>query len=289
MENLRFRLKDRRVWRQTEQYKGIRRANLCFLSCILFEVAGIFTMPFFGTVGAQMTIYFMTFLFALFLAGKHKKELAIPIEKPKAKLVIFTAGLTVCGIPVAMLLNALAGLFSTSGADTVEDVAKYPLWLALTAFAIVPAIVEEYVFRGVVLGEYLKIETGAAVLISSIFFALLHFSLGSVLYGFFFGCVFALVRIATGNLTYTVFMHLIFNSVNVLLSYSSPEWISEWAVAAFMIAGIVGFVILLIVFFRKNRVELAEKSSLKRYRLITKEGYVTMGICVAIMGLLLII
>ena len=288
MENLRFRLKDKRAWRQTEQYKGIRRANLCFLSCILFEVAGIFTMPFFGTVGAQIAIYFMTFLFALFLAGKHKDELAIPIEKPKAKMILFTADLTVCGIPVAMLLNALAGLFSTSGADTVEDVAKYPLWLALTAFAIVPAVVEEYVFRGVVLGEYLKIETGAAVLISSIFFALLHFSLGSVLYGFFFGCIFALVRIATGNLIYTVVMHLIFNSVNVLLSYASPERIPEWAVAAFMIAGIIGFVILLIVFFRKNRVKLAEKSSLKRYRLITKEGYVTVGICLAVMGMLLI-
>ena len=67
-----------------------------------------------------MAIYFMTLLFALFLAGKHKKELAIPIEKPKAKMLLFSAGLTVCGIPVAMLLNALAGLFSTSGADTVE-------------------------------------------------------------------------------------------------------------------------------------------------------------------------
>ena len=288
IERIRIRLQNGRIWRATEQYKGIRRANLCFFSCILFEVAGIFTMPFFGTVGAQMAIYFMTFLFALFLAGKHKKELAIPIEKPKAKMLLFSAGLTVCGIPVAMLLNALAGLFSTSGADTVEDVAKYPLWLALTAFAIVPAVLEEYVFRGVVLGEYLKIETGAAVLISSIFFALLHFSLGSVLYGFFFGCIFALVRIATGNLTYTVVMHLIFNSVNVLLSYASPERIPEWAVAAFMIAGIIGFVILLIVFFRKNRVNLAEKSSLKRYRLITKEGYVTVGICLAVMGMLLI-
>ena len=287
MENLRFRLKDRRVWRQTEQYKGIRRANLCFLSCILFEVAGIFTMPFFGTVGAQMTIYFMTFLFALFLAGKHKKELAIPIEKPKAKMLLFTAGLTVCGIPVAMLLNALAGLFSTSGADTVEDVAKYPLWLSLIAFAIVPAVVEEYVFRGVVLGEYLKIETGAAVLISSIFFALLHFSFGSVLYGFFFGCVFAIVRIATENLTYTVVMHLIFNSINVLLSYASPERIPEWAALVFMIMGIVGFIILCMVFFRKNKVELAGNSSLKRYQLITKEGYVTMGICLVVMGILL--
>ena len=163
IERIRIRLQNGRIWRATGQYQAIRRANLCFLSCILFEVAGIFTMPFFGTVGAQMAIYFMTLLFALFLAGKHKKELAIPIEKPKAKMLLFSAGLTVCGIPVAMLLNALAGLFSTSGADTVEDVAKYPLWLALTAFAIIPAVVEEYVFRGVVIGEYLKIETGEAV------------------------------------------------------------------------------------------------------------------------------
>ncbi len=34
--------------------------------------------------------------------------------------------------------------------------------------------------------------------------------------------------------------------------------------------------------------DLAEKSSQKRYRLITKEGYVTMGICLAVMGMLLI-
>ena len=288
IEQIRIRIQNGRIWRATKQYKGIRRANLCFFSCILFEVAGIFTMPFWGTVGAQMAIYFMTFLFALFLAGKHKSELAIPIGKPKAKTLLTVAGMTVCGIPVAMLLNALAGLFSTSGADTVEDVAKYPLWLAITAFAIVPAIVEEYVFRGVVLGEYLKIETGAAVLISSIFFALLHFSLGSVLYGFFFGCVFALVRIATGNLTYTVIMHLIFNSINVLLSYASPEKMTEWAVVAYMIVGIVGFIVICLAFFTKNGVELAEKSSLKRYRLITKEGYVTMGICIVIMGMLLI-
>ena len=289
MNNLRLRLKDRRVWRQTEQYKGIRRANLCFLSCILFEVAGIFTMPFFGTVGAQMAIYFMTFLFALFLAGKHKKELVIPIKKPKAKMILFTAGLTVCGIPVAMLLNALAGLFSTSGADTVENVEKYPLWLALIAFAIVPAIVEEYVFRGVVLGECLKVETRAAVLISSIFFALLHFSLGSVLYGFFFGCVFALVRIATGNLTYTVVMHLIFNSVNVLLSYASFEHIPQWVIITFIILGGVGFILLGFTFFSKNRVKISENGGLRLHRLVTKEGYVTMMVCVAVMGMLLIV
>ena len=288
IENIQACLRDGRAWRKTGQYKGIRRANLCFLSCILFEAAGVFTMPFFGTVGAQMAIYFTTFLFALFLAGKHKDVLAIPIKRPEARTLLLTAGMTVCGIPAAMLLNAFAGLFSTSGADTAGDVTKYPLWLSLAAFAIVPAVVEEYVFRGVVLGEYLKIETGAAVLLSSIFFALLHFSLGSVLYGFFFGCIFALVRIATGNLLYTVIMHLVFNSINVLLSYAFPERISEWVVVSFMILGLAGFIVICLAFFSKNRVAISGRSSLKRCRLITKEGYVTIGICLAAMAALII-
>ena len=245
-------------------------------------------MPFFGTVGAQMAIYFMTFLFALFHDGKHRNVLAIPIRRLEAKTLLLTVGMTVCGIPFAMLLNAFAGLFSASGANTAEYVTQYPLWLAMIAFAIVPAVVEEYVFRGVVLGEYLKIETGAAVLFSNIFFALLHFSLGSVLYGFFFGYVFALVRIETGNLVYTVIMHLVFNAINVFLSYAFPEWIPEWAVVGFMILGLAGFIVICFVFFSKNRVAMSGKSSLKRYRLITKEGYVTIGICLAAMAALVI-
>lgn len=282
-------IQEGRIWRKTDGYKVIRRANLCFLSCILFEAVGIFTMPFLGTLGAQMAIYFMTFLFAFFLAGKHKNDLVIPYAIPKAGTMTVCIGLTVCGIPIALLLNVLAGLLSTSGTATVEDVTKYPPWLALTAFAIVPAVVEEYVFRGVVLGEYLKIETSAAVLLSSLFFALLHFSLGSVLYGFFFGCVFALVRTATGNLVYTTAMHMVFNALNVLLSFADLSMVPAWTVMAFMVAGITGFLILGVTFFSKNRVDIKEKSGLKRYRLITKEGYVTIGICLVVMSMLLMI
>lgn len=35
-------------------------------------------------------------------------------------------------------------------------------------FAIVPVIIEEYIFRGVILGAYLKVEMMAAVLNSSL-------------------------------------------------------------------------------------------------------------------------
>ena len=66
-----------------------------------------------------------------------------------------------------MLLNAFASVLSSSQSSGMEDTTVYPFWLSLIC-AIVPAIIEEYIFRGVILGAYLKVEMMAAVLNSSL-------------------------------------------------------------------------------------------------------------------------
>ena len=71
-----------------------------------------------------------------------------------------------------MLLNAFASVLSSSQSSGMEDTTVYPFWLSLICFAIVPAIIEEYIFRGVILGAYLKVEMMAAVLISAYYKAL---------------------------------------------------------------------------------------------------------------------
>lgn len=149
-------------------------------------------------------------------------------------------------------------------------------------------------FRGVILGEFLKVRgrfgIASALMLSSLFFALLHFSLGSVLYGFFFGCLFALVRISTGNIIYPICMHMAFNMINVILSYIDMSRISNVVVIVFMVALSIAFVITVVIFFRKFRIEEKLKDGLKgnrTWKMITKEGYVTMGVCLLVMGMLL--
>lgn len=56
--------------KKSSEYKLIRMADTGFLFCIIFEVVGIMTVMFLGTLGAQMVIYFMTMLFAVFMARK---------------------------------------------------------------------------------------------------------------------------------------------------------------------------------------------------------------------------
>lgn len=46
--------------KKSSEYKLIRMADTSFLFCIIFEVVGIMTVMFLGTLGAQMAIYFMT-------------------------------------------------------------------------------------------------------------------------------------------------------------------------------------------------------------------------------------
>ena len=240
--------------KKSEDYRQVRRANQCFLWCILFEVAGIMTILFWGSMGAQLAIYFLTFTFALMLVKK--TNLKIPIRPIRVKSqedwksnsfnLMLAIGTSICGIPVAMLLNAFASVLSSSGNQTAEDINGYPLWLCLIVFAFVPAVVEEYVFRGVILEQLRIAGTLNAVFVSSLFFALLHFSPGSVLYGFFFGCVFAFVRLSTENLLMPIAMHMTFNGINVGLSFVNLLSIPNWIITMSFLVGIVGFLILFV-------------------------------------------
>ena len=124
-----------------------------------------------------------------------------------------------------------------------------------------------------------------AVFISSLFFALLHFSPGSVLYGFFFGCVFALVRLSTNNLLMTIVMHTTFNGINVLLSYANLERIPNWIITMSFLMGVVGFLIMFVWLLSRNPV-LVEKGKYKKRNLITKEGVISLLICLCVMSML---
>ena len=271
-------------------YKAVKMANITFLFCIIFEVVGIMTILFFGMVGAQMSIYFMTFMFSLFLWIKHKGEIEIKLKKVEPVKLAQLSAITVCGIPIALFLNYFAGILSSAGADSAEDVNTYPLILSLVVFAVVPAVVEEFVFRGVILGAYSKVDVKAGIVISSLFFALLHFSFGSVMYGFFFGLLFAVIRLSTGNLVYTIIMHCLFNTINVLMSYMRLDEIPTVVVFIVFAVALFGFITLVMYFFSRNTIDThmsRSEGKYKPWKLITKEGYITLAVCVTVMGMLL--
>ncbi len=95
------------------------------------------------------------------------------------------------------------------------------LWVNLLLIAIIPAIAEEFFFRGAVQRIFIKLVHHAwiGILITSIFFSLVH---GEML-GFFprvaLGMILGLIYYYTGNLWYAVIVHLVNNGFQVVVVY----------------------------------------------------------------------
>ncbi|HET9623764.1 MAG TPA: CPBP family intramembrane glutamic endopeptidase [Kofleriaceae bacterium] len=90
---------------------------------------------------------------------------------------------------------------------------------ALATFAVLPAVCEELVFRGLLarsLGRHLTVP--AAVVISAIVFALYHLSLVQALPTLSLGCLLAVIALRADSILPTIAAHAINNAIAIVLS-----------------------------------------------------------------------
>lgn len=127
-----------------------------------------------------------------------------------AALVLITGGLL-----IGMLFGATG---ATSGNFSLYDtfISKdngtitTKLYLIL-AYAALPAICEEFVFRGIMCHEYERGGVARAIMVSSLFFGMLHFNLKNLPVYLFAGVILALTLYATRSLLCAVIVHFLYN------------------------------------------------------------------------------
>ena len=88
---------------------------------------------------------------------------------------------------------------------------------ALVSVAILPAVTEEFLFRGIITAEYERNGVALAVVLSSLTFALIHFDLVRIPVYFFNGVILALVMYATRSLFASMFVHAANNILAMFL------------------------------------------------------------------------
>ena len=79
-----------------------------------------------------------------------------------------------------------------------------------------PALVEEFLYRGVILRALMRFGTGFAILTSSLLFALMHGNLSQIIFAFPLGLLFAILVVRTGNLWITIVVHFLNNFLSSL-------------------------------------------------------------------------
>ena len=104
-------------------------------------------------------------------------------------------------------------------AETLELMSskKLPLWLVLLAFAAVPAICEELVFRGFLLSGFRRSgKLGVAILLSSLSFGIIHMIPQQVFNAALLGVVLGTICVRSRSLLPCVAFHFVYNALAVL-------------------------------------------------------------------------
>jgi len=96
----------------------------------------------------------------------------------------------------------------------------YPLFWSIVFIAILPPIIEELAFRGVLFNQLQKVTSDRVTIIATAFlFALIHFSVLSFLWIFPFGLLLGYLRSRYSTLWLGIIIHFIHNLSIVLLDY----------------------------------------------------------------------
>lgn len=198
-------------------------------------------------------------------------------------------------IAIAIGVVSLFGLQYFIGAiDNLLEAIGYPLeqglsvinptnwgyyFLSILLLAIMPAIGEELLFRGMILhGLRSRFNDVCSVLMSAIMFALMHGNLQQFVYPFLLGVIMGWIVLRTGSLVSSVIVHFTNNFLVVTFSFiqnmtgfslSLPNTWWFYLIAVALLAVTVGICYLIDRFYFKHKsAEEVEKTSTKTSKFI---------------------
>lgn len=122
----------------------------------------------------------------------------------------------IVGNVITTLLGSLTSLDMTFDLQELL-LAENPAMVFLFSVILAP-ILEELVFRKLLIDRAIVFGDKTAVFLSGLMFGLFHGNLYQVFYAFGLGCVFAYVYIRTGNIKYTITLHMAVNFLGGFIS-----------------------------------------------------------------------
>lgn len=151
----------------------------------------------------------------------------IPSEAPKEEpfklrylfLFFFVSYfLMYVGNTAGTLINAFTSLFGlSSSADAIEMIQSSSLLPIFLIAGVVGPIIEELMFRKLILDRLYPFGEKFAILVSALLFALFHGNLTQFIYAFLLGAVFGYLYCRTGKILYPILLHMAINLMGGVL------------------------------------------------------------------------
>ena len=185
-----------------------------------------------------------------------------PDNSDKKRVGFLSAALAVgAGMGVTIIANLVVGymaaFFEQIGLKTPETpdfVQSTPTGLILGVFVltVLPALLEEMLFRGYVLRMLMQFGEGKAIVISSILFGFMHGNVVQIPFAFLLGLAMGFLTVRTRSIWPAVALHFFTNFLSVILQYftmdlSDPRIASLIILGVYLVVGLIGMTCFIIL------------------------------------------
>lgn len=148
-----------------------------------------------------------------------------------------------CLMPLIYFINFITMFFAENHVNNmVSELYVYPLWAQLVLMALLPAVVEEFIFRGIFYGSYRRKNVIKAALMSGLLFGVTHLNLNQFAYAFAIGVAFCLLYEASGSIVLSMTAHFAINANTVFIMHmfdSVPETAAQESAVQSVPAGMM--------------------------------------------------
>jgi len=193
----------------------------------------------------------------IFKVAGYSVSKTVPLSKPEKKtaLLFILIGVGCCSF-ANIAVSIAGGIFESMGFDYNVDFGENPngilgFIISFIATAIIPALVEEFAFRGFIMGTLRKFGDTFAIITSSIIFGLMHGNFQQIPFAFIVGLALAFITVKSGSLWLACLVHSINNSISVFVEYlldnlpnETQNLVYNVYLALALLAGVIGFLIL---------------------------------------------
>ncbi len=241
--------------------------------------------------------FFIVGLFYCLISNTHLSEI-LPVNRVKpgltVKLVfIATAVAFVADFMTELILNAFSLIGIESNFD-IDYTATTPIdsVLFFIAVGVVPALGEEFAFRGIILQKLRKYGDGFAILTSALLFGLMHGNLVQIPFTFVTGLALGFITVKSNSIIPAVITHFCINSTSVLVSIIEDNnlistQIVDIAYLAFIVAVFIGAVISVISLSKDKNFFSVEKNNNYPLKEKIKSTFLSVGIIMTLIVVVL--
>lgn len=225
------RLIEKRSEMKKGQMPGIGDLILLFsLVLIVVLMIGSWAILNFGYVGLfieQALLFLLPVAYGIYMKADMKKLFSLSAPKPLTILgdiILFVGALLANLIISGLLTNLFPGSAEAVNSDYEFILGNVNFVGAIFLMGLLPAVCEEFVFRGFMLGTLKhKFKPAVAVFLTGFIFAIYHLSLIKILPITVLGTILAYVCYKTKSIVHSIMIHFCNNATAVVLMYQEEK------------------------------------------------------------------